>query len=127
MQFSRELCYTELMERVNRLSSVHPEMEVTYIGQSVFDRAIPLITLGDRVATKCVLYVSTHHASENICTSVLLNFVDEYLNAYARGGQMCGVNVKYLYKMRKIYIVPMLNPDGVEYRLGGISEDNPIR
>ena len=29
--------------------------------------------------------------------------------------------------MRKIHIIPMLNPDGVEYRLNGISENNPIR
>jgi g-D-glutamyl-meso-diaminopimelate peptidase len=29
--------------------------------------------------------------------------------------------------MRKIYIVPMLNPDGVEYRLHGVGEDNPIK
>ena len=127
MQFSRELGYTELMERVNKLSFNHSLLEMTYIGQSVFDRPIPLITLGDRMATKSVLYVSTHHACENICASVLLNFVEEYLNAHARGGQMCGINVKYLYKMRKIYIVPMLNPDGVEYRLRGVSDDNPIR
>lgn len=126
MQFSKELCYSELMEKINELQALHDEINVAYIGQSVFGRAIPIITLGDKMATKSVLYVSTHHASENICTGVLLNFVEEYLNAYERYAQLYGINLRYLFKMRKIYVVPMLNPDGVEYRLKGIDKDNPI-
>ena len=127
MQFSKEIGHQELLERINELQSTHENMSVSYIGQSVFGRQIPLITLGDKKARKGVLYVSTHHASENVCTTVLLNFAEEYLNAYERYAQMYGINLRYLYKMRKIYVVPMLNPDGVEYRLHGISADNPIR
>lgn len=127
MQFSKEICHQELLERITELQSSHEEMWVSYIGQSVFGRSIPLITLGDKKAHKSVLYVSTHHASENICTGVLLNFIEEYLNAYKRYAQIYGINLRYLYKMRKIYIVPMLNPDGVEYRLHGVGEDNPIK
>lgn len=127
MQFSKELSYSELMDRVNELERSHPELTVSYIGESVFGKTIPLLTLGDRMARKSVLYVSTHHACENICTSVLLNFAEEYLNAYERYAQMYQINLRYLYKMRKIYILPMLNPDGVEYRLNGVCENNPIR
>ena len=29
--------------------------------------------------------------------------------------------------MRRIYIVPMLNPDGVDYRLNGVDSENPIK
>ena len=127
MQFSKELTYSELMERINELEQAHEEMIVSYIGESVFGRSIPVITLGDRMAQKSVLYVATHHACENICTSVLLNFAEEYLNAYERYAQMYQINLRYLFRMRKIYIVPMLNPDGVEYRLNGIEENNPIK
>ncbi len=126
MQFSKELSHDELIERINELQAAHSEINVSYVGQSVFGRAIPVITLGDKMAAKSVLYVSTHHASENICTGVLLNFIEEYLNAYDRYAQMYGINLRYLFKMRKIYVVPMLNPDGVEYRLNGIGKDNPI-
>lgn len=127
MQFSKEISHQELLQRINELQSIHGDLCVSYVGQSVFGRQIPIITLGDKRAHKSVLYVSTHHASENICTSVLLNFVEEYLNSYERYAQIYGINLRYLYKMRKIYVVPMLNPDGVEYRLHGINADNPIR
>ena len=127
MQFSRELTYKDMMERIYELQKSHDEITVSYIGESVFSRAIPIITLGDRMARKSVLYVSTHHASENICTTVLLNFIEEYINALKRQAQVFQINLRYLFKMRKIYIVPMLNPDGVEYRLNGIDEANPIK
>ena len=127
MQFSRELTYKELLDRLNELQKNYQGMTVSYIGQSVFEKGIPIVTLGDKTAQKSVLYVATHNATENLCTSVLLNFIEEYLCAYERYAQMYQINIRYLHKMRKIYIVPMLNPDGVEYRLNGVGADNPIK
>ncbi len=123
----KELDYKALIERLNALAKEHSCIEFSYIGESLLGRAIPLITLGMSDAKKSVLYVSTHHASENICTSLLLRFISEYAESYKRNGQTCQINTRCLYKMRKIYIVPMLNPDGVEYRLNGLSHENPIR
>ena len=123
----KEFCYDELISEINDIQERNPIVSVSYIGSSVFERAIPLITLGEKNAQKAVLYVATHHASENICTTVLLNFINDYLNAYERYAQMYQINIRYLFKMRKIYIIPMLNPDGVEYRLKGLSDDNPIK
>ncbi len=123
----KELDYKALIEELNKLSSENECVDFSYIGTSLLGRSIPLITLGNKNAQKSVLYVSTHHASENICTSVLLKFINEYASAYKRMGQVSQINIRYLFKMRKIYIVPMLNPDGVEYRLNGLSSENPIR
>ena len=127
MRFSRELTYNGMMEELNLMQDEHAELNLSYIGQSVFSRSIPLVTLGDKDAKKSVLYVATHHANENVCTSVLLNFISDYLDAYERYAQMYQINMRYLFKMRKIYVVPMLNPDGVEYRLNGLEKDNPIK
>ena len=127
MDKTRELSYNELIENLTQLSSLHPVIDFSYIGNSILDRPIPLITLGDKNAEKSVLYVGTHHACENICTSVLLRFINEYIGAYERFGQICQINMHYLNKMRKIHIVPMLNPDGVEYRLHGLENNNPIK
>ena len=127
MDKTRELSYNELIENLTQLSSLHPVIDFSYIGNSILDRPIPLITLGDKNAEKSILYVGTHHACENICTSVLLRFINEYIGAYERFGQICQINMHYLNKMRKIHIVPMLNPDGVEYRLHGLENNNPIK
>ncbi len=127
MDKNKELGYNELIENLRELADNHPVVGLSYLGTSLLNRPIPLITLGDKSAEKSVLYVATHHACESICTSVLLRYIKEYVSAYERFGQICQINMHYLNKMRKIYIVPMLNPDGVEYRLRGIEEDNPIK
>lgn len=127
MKQEKELTNEELISELSNLSVKNDILKLSYIGESILSKRIPLITLGEETAKKSVLYVSTHHASENVCTSVLLRFIREYLMAYSELKQACQINLRYLYKMRKIYIVPMLNPDGVEYRLRGISNENPIR
>ena len=127
MEFLKEVDYKELIEALNDLDEKYDSVKLTYIGKSILGRSIPLITLGDDSAKKGVIYVATHHATENIMTSVMLRFIEEYCEAYDRFNQISSLNIRYLYKMRKIYIIPMLNPDGVEYRLKGISHDNPIK
>ena len=118
MEFSKELDHKALLTELNDLARSYDIIKLSYLGKSILDKDIPLITLGDSQAKKSVLYVSTHHASENITTSVLLSFIKEYITAYDNLKQVASINIRYLFKMRKIYIVPMLNPDGV---------DNPIK
>ena len=127
MEFLDELNYENLTNALKEIANANENVTLTKIGNSILDREIPLIILGDASAKKSVLYVSTHHATENVTTSVLLAFIRDYLKAYESFSQMYGINTRYLFKMRKIYVVPMLNPDGVEYRLNGIDENNPIR
>ena len=127
MDFCKELGYEDMIKLLDDLSSRSETVKTSYIGNSIMSRPIPLITLGDKNAQKSVLYVSTHHAAENVCTSAIMAFVEEYAGAYKKGGKIFGIDIFSLYKMRKIFVVPMLNPDGVEYRLNGVDESNPIK
>lgn len=127
MEHKKELSYEDLIEKLNEICEKNDFIRMSYIGNTILSKPIPLIELGDEEAKKSVLYVSTHHASENVCTSVILAFIEDYIRSYEALKQTCGINVRYLYKMRKILIVPMLNPDGVNYRLKGVGENNPIK
>ncbi len=124
---NEEMNHASLKKFLSELSFSHPVAQLSYIGESVLGREIPLITLGEQNAPKSVLYVATHHACESICTSLLVKFLTEYVSLYEKNGSSYQININALHKMRKIYIVPMLNPDGVEYRLNGVGENNPIR
>lgn len=126
MENNKELDYQSMMNRLIELVRENEMLRLSYIGNSIMARPIPLITVGDVGAQKSVLYVSTHHATENICTSVLIKFLYELSEACKRHEKCCGINLDFLFKTRKIYIVPMLNPDGVEYRLNGTDELNPL-
>ena len=123
---NREYDYSTLMKRLNGLVGDYGHLKLSYIGTSLMSRPIPAVTIGDGEAKKGVLYVATHHASENICTSFIVDFIEEYARLITLGRYICGVNTRVLFRMRSITVVPMLNPDGVEYRLHGVSEDNPL-
>lgn len=127
MTENRELTHSELIDRLEEISEKHSFVKLSYIGKSTLDKPIPIVTVGEDSAKRGVLYVSTHHAAENICTSVTVKFIEEYAELIEKGKFVYGINPRVLHKMRKIFIVPMLNPDGVEYRLSGVSESNPIR
>lgn len=93
--------------------------------RSILGREIPLITLGH--GKRAVLYVGAHRGTDSMAAGVLLDFIADYLKQYERLSTVYEYPMRYLFEDRRIYIVPMLNPDGVEYALHGINAENPLR
>lgn len=90
----------------------YPFITVESIGKSVMGKDIPYIKIGE--GSTSVFYNAAFHANEWITTPVLLNFIEEYANAYAMGTPLHGENPRQLYYDYSLYIVPMVNPDGVD-------------
>lgn len=126
-ELSRPIDHGTMCEILSEFEREYPFVTVTEIGYSLCGRSIPLVTLGDPSAKKSVLYVGTHHAAERITTAVLLRFIGDYCEAYSSGRRMYNVGMDYLFERRRILIVPMLNPDGVELQIHGVTEDFPLR
>lgn len=114
--------YGTMMERLNVLAEQYPFLSVTYLGESVMGRGIPLVTLGR--GKKTLLYVGAHHGMEWITSWLLIRMIEEYCRAYQNGEIICGCNVRVLFETRTLCIVPMLNPDGVEYQIHGAPKDH---
>ena len=117
--------YSTMMEKINSLCEDYNCIAVNYIGESIFGRGIPLLSLG--CGKKRVMYLGVQSARDLGLCDVLLRFIKEYSAAYVGKGSFYGLPLDYLYKKVTISVVPMLNPDGVEYRLSGVSADNPLR
>ncbi len=100
-------------------------VSVLPLTRSIFSREIPMITVGR--GKKTVVYVGAHHGMEGITAGVLADFVDELIRSAQKDRVVFDISVKCLLNERKIAVVPMLNPDGVEYALHGVAEDNPLR
>ena len=64
---------------------------------------------------------------EWITTVLLLRFAFDICTALERKSTVYGNCMDDLLSSYTVYIVPMLNPDGVEYQIHGVSEDNPLR
>ncbi len=116
--------YKKMMEEIDRLATEFDCLSVRYIGESMMGRGIPLLSLGK--GEKAVLYVGAQRGGEWMLARLLLRFVREYCGAYERGETVFGYNMKYFFSTRTIHILPMLNPDGVEYRLHGVGKDHVL-
>lgn len=123
--YDSPMTYERMLEYINVFADRYRSFHVTYIGQSMLGKNIPLITLGK--GKKTVLYIGAHHGMEWITTALLLKFANEYCEMLDSNGYVGHTSVSYLNAARSIEIIPMLNPDGVNYQLCGIENDNPLK
>ena len=72
-----------------------------------------------------MFYNAAHHALEWITVPVLMKFAEDFARAYALGTTLRGYRPRDIWAQSSIYIIPMVNPDGVDLVLNGLSPDNP--
>lgn len=116
--------HARLTAALEHLAASYPFVEHTYLGTSILGRGIPLIKLG--TGRRSVLYVGAHHGMEWITSALLVQFLEDFCDAYAHGRQTCGIFPAELCRLCTLYVLPMLNPDGVEYQIHGVAEENPL-
>lgn len=125
MQSAHAFDYAALMERVHQLADTYSFLSLSYIGTSILDRAIPILHIGK--GGRRLLYVGAHHGMEWITSLALTRFCEELCDAISTKKRICGIYPCDLLDGYTLSILPMLNPDGVEYQIHGVSEDNPLR
>ena len=113
------------MRQVEELENMYSILNVSIIGKSILGKSIPLITLGK--GKKSVIYIGGHHGMEWITSALLINFIKDFCFGYKNARNIFEISTKILFETRKIYILPMLNPDGIEYSIHGVSTENVLR
>jgi len=114
--------YEKLTADIKRLRYEHPLLEIGSIGKSELGRDLYYIRLG--CGKISVFYNATHHALEWITSAVLMKFAEDYIQSYNNGENLCGFNVRELFNKVSIYLVPMVNPDGVDIHLNNLRPDS---
>ncbi|MCR4615703.1 MAG: peptidoglycan-binding protein [Clostridiales bacterium] len=107
---------------VEGLVKRYPFIRRRSIGQSVMGKPLELLIIGK--GTKKVCYNAGHHANEWITTPVLMKFTEQYAKAYVNGGIIDYESAKRLYENYLLYVVPMVDPDGVDLVNSAIPEDS---
>ncbi len=120
----RPFDYGEMMQALNSLSEKYPFAELFYLGNSILGRSIPVVKLGHGRGE--VLYVGSHHGMEWLTSALLVRFLWELCHAIEEEHRIYDISPALLLSARTLYILPMLNPDGVEYQIHGIDDDNPL-
>ncbi|MBV7276713.1 peptidoglycan-binding protein [Clostridium sp. PL3] len=115
----------DILERDLRgLKARYPFISIGSAGRSVLGRELYYIKLG--TGPNQVFYNGAHHALEWITTPLLTKFIENFANAYTEGSSIRGYNVRDIWSRSTIYIMPMVNPDGVDLVLNGLSRNNPF-
>lgn len=111
--------YDIMANAVRRLLEKYPDLEAGTIGRSVMGKDILYLRLGTGPLQVC--YNASFHANESITTPVLLKFAEQMMQAYADGTDIQGVVPRLLFEACTLYLVPMVNPDGVDLVNGALT------
>jgi g-D-glutamyl-meso-diaminopimelate peptidase len=111
--------YDQLMRDVHALCKTYPGLiRCEDAGFSVEGRVLPLLRLGSGRAG--LLCCGAHHAREYITSACLMYMVNFYARAAAANKRMGGFDLAKLLTDYSVYVMPMVNPDGVALAQGGI-------
>ncbi len=91
-------------------------LKIGSIGKSTLGENIVFLKIGE--GNKKLFVNASHHANEWMTSLVTMMFVEKYLELYKKKQTYKGYNIEDLWKKTSLYVVPMVNPDGVNLCLG---------
>ncbi len=112
------LCEKTILDLVK----TYPFLRTEVLTQSTRGRNVRTLVIGN--GPRKVIYAAAWHANEWITTPILLKFAEEFAQALKSGGEIFGVNAGDLAAKATVYLVPMVNPDGVDLVTGGIRPES---
>ena len=100
----------------------YPFCRTEVLTRTAFQRPLRTLVIGN--GSRKVIYSAAHHANEWITSYVLLKFAEELAEAIQTGGEIFGTPAASIAEAATIYMVPMVDPDGVDLVVGAITEGN---
>lgn len=114
--------YSLMSQNLSTLNRTYPFLNIQTVGNSVLGKNIYVVKLGK--GTKKVFYSSSIHANEWITSVLLMKFIEDYCIAYNNNSRLYGYSVRRLFNSVSIYVMPMVNPDGVDLVTGNLNKSS---
>lgn len=105
-----------LQYSIRGLTARYPMLSEQRIATTAMGKPVTLLRIG--TGPRVVFYNASHHANEWITTPLLMKFLEDYLRAISLGERIGDVDARALMQAVSLYIVPMVNPDGVDLVTG---------
>ena len=109
---------SQLLGHVLRgLQARYPMLDLDTIGTTEYGRPLRRARIG--TGPRVVYYNAAHHANEWITATLVLALLETLAKAAAFGENLAGVDAAALLRQVTLYLVPMVDPDGVDLLTGG--------
>lgn len=115
--------YEIMQKNIFGLTTRYPFIELQSIGESVLGRELYVLKLGN--GDNVVHYNASHHSLEWITSVLLMKFIERISYSYINSEDVAGYNIADIFENSTIYIVPMVNPDGIDLVNNGLDPSNP--
>jgi len=105
--------YQDFKTDMDKLLKKYPAyLEKKYLGKTVDDRSLYYMVLGNPDAKKQIFVTAGFHAREYINCQVTMRLIEQYCRNYETESYE-GVSYAELFDQVAIYVMPMVNPDGI--------------
>lgn len=108
-----------MVSDISKLKRTYPDLiTVKIIGKSEYGRNIYAVSLGKGTPTTFIN--GSHHAREWLTTTLNMNMIDQYAQAYRKNQKIKGYSARSILNSTTIWFIPMVNPDGVTLQQQGL-------
>lgn len=107
---------------IREIVQMYPFCRTETLVSTAFQRPISTLVIG--TGPRKVLFTAAHHANEWITALLLLKYGEELAEAIRTDGILFGQKAKNLADAVTIYMIPLVNPDGVDLVTGAIRPGN---
>ena len=115
--------YLKLREQITDIGRRCPFISCESVGKSVMGRDIFCLRMGE--GERKILVIGAHHSLEWISSAVLMNYVEDLSLCACDEKEFMGEDTAQLFGRAEFYIIPMLNPDGVDIVINKIRRKHP--
>ena len=118
MGYDYKKCTSEIREFAAKINGA----QMFSVGESVMEKKIYCVKYGK--GGRKILANGAHHGLEQITAAFLMRFLREYAASVEGGTEMFGYDTNALYEKVGLYVIPMVNPDGVDIAINGLDITN---
>ena len=105
---------------IGKIVQTYPFCRTEVLTNTAFQRPVSTLVIGN--GPRKVIFTAAHHANEWITALMLLKFAEEFAQAIQSGGMIHDQDARALAEKVTIYMVPMVDPDGVDLVTGAIGQ-----
>ena len=100
------------------ITRTYPFCRSELLATTAYGRPIRTLVIGN--GPRRVIYSAAHHANEWITALILLKFAEELAKNVTENGRIGDADAGEIFDKATIYMVPMVDPDGVDLVVGAI-------